>query len=182
MKSYFTEDFARDTAKLLQVLLEREDKTLIIEHAPLGLKKISLLARLYNSLDYLCDHMDPDGVYKELRRRLRLSKVFNGVKISLMPPIDSLVEAARPIEVIDAKKIVEDAITFAEEAKWGSIFERNDVRLSEDQLTILRGLFESNPDFISIIEEGRIKVVKHQLSSGTETAQGDTNDSTANQT
>ena len=158
-KPYYNKKHAIETARLLELLLQNPDKPIVVEHEKVGIQKHSLLNRLYNSLDYLCDELDPDGIWKQLREKLVLSVVFAGIKISMNEKkVSSLVDASREYQERSAEGIVERILRFLEDTN-STIFEETELKLSEDTLETLRGLLEQE-GLICIIRKERVKIVK----------------------
>lgn len=160
--TYYREKFALEVKLLLDEFLAAPVlQPQLFDERDFNLSKSSLYMRIYHGWKYLCDFLDPDGVYKQLRNRYEIKRHDAGVLLELRGNIAHTGIAKLAHEI---KESVEEwkskLYEYLETGKIGEKFEIQNILLSDDEVGELQLMFESTPHLYFDISNTHIKMVK----------------------
>lgn len=115
--------------------------------------------RIYQSWQYLIEHLDPDGKYLSLRNNTFIRPVKSGLQLRPVPQAKLLVSKVtnEPNGPSDYKQRVHDFVT---EAPIGSKLELKNLDLSFEEITALTTLLNTCDGVIHRITRDCIKMIK----------------------
>lgn len=154
VSAYYQQTYAEEVKVILDSMNPGKDK--LIRCGVLGVKYTTVRAKVYQAWQYLTDHMDPDGKYKELRDRISLVPwPSHGTKEGVVihwgnsrtkksAPLTS--EDILPLDEIYSWKDKLDR--FMENAVEREVIELTDLGLSEEEFIALKQSIEMTDDFV----------------------------------
>ena len=158
--SYYKRSYAVWLKKFLdQILKGGEEIDQRITASNLRLTPASLVVRITQAWMFICDNMDPDGKYSELREKIRVTKedkiyvVFRwkGISISKVE-----LEAVPRLQI--GRPWREELITFIEESEPGQNLQIEGLMLSKEDQDHVRLLCGQGDLLVDLISKTRIKV------------------------
>jgi hypothetical protein len=158
---YYRQKYAEELRPTIDEIFEtKKDRIFLYAEYP-NISRKTLQLKCFQAFDFLVREMDtPEAKYRTARENIIITKEKQGIRLSWAEK--SRLGLAEPVlNNNDAfLKLMRDVEKFVDEEPEGSVFERKDLQLSEDEIERLKLMTQSSISLRSIVEYNRIKILK----------------------